>query len=384
MRLFQNFSFGKASPVWGEVDMQDDKKQKIMLVDDNKANLTIGKSILGEHYNVYALPSAEKLFEFLKHVTPDLILLDIDMPGLTGYETLTVLKADRQYMDIPVIFVTAKASETDEYAGLALGAIDYVTKPFAPALLLKRIENHLLIQNQKMRLQDFNDNLLRMVKEKTQQVFNLQNAIMSNMAELVEFRDITTGRHISRTQKYLKKLTEQLIEDGVYADQLLVWDMDVILLSSQLHDVGKIAISDTILNKAGKLSPEEFEIMKSHAQKGREVIEKMEHSADFVTPMDHAKFFAGTHHEKWDGSGYPHGLAGEDIPLEGRIMAIADVYDALISVRPYKKSFTADESAQIIIEGGGTHFDPALTETFKKIKNDFAAIAVEYADKTLQ
>ena len=363
--------------------MQNNKKQKIILVDDNKANLTIGKSILSNHYDVYALPSADKLFEFLKHITPDLILLDIDMPGMTGYEAITLLKVDRQYADIPVIFVTADNSESAEYDGLALGAIDYVTKPFTPALLLKRIENHLLIQSQKLRLQDFTDNLLKMVKEKTQQIFGLQNAIMSTMAELVEFRDIITGQHISRTQQYLKKLAEQLIEDGVYVDELLVWNMDVILLSSQLHDVGKIAISDTVLNKPGKLSPEEFEIMKTHAQKGLEIIEKMEHSAEFVTPMDHAKFFAGTHHEKWDGSGYPRGLAGINIPLEGRIMAIADVYDALISVRPYKKSFTADESAKIIIDGAGTHFDPALTETFKKVKNDFANIAVEYADKTI-
>jgi len=360
--------------------MLENKKQKIMLVDDNKANLTIGKSILSEYYDVYALSSADKLFEFLKHVLPDLILLDIDMPGMNGYETLKLLKADKQYTDIPVIFVTAKNSQSDEFDGLSLGAIDYVTKPFASALLLKRIENHLLIQKQKASLQDFNDNLIKMVKDKTHQLFGLQNAIISIMAELVEFRDIITGKHISRTQKYLEKFTQKLIEDGVYADELLVWDMNVILLSSQLHDVGKIAISDTILNKAGKLTDEEIEIMKTHAQKGVDVIEKMEHSADFSGFLDCAKIFAGSHHEKWDGTGYPLGLSGKDIPLEGRIMAIADVYDALISERPYKKSYSADESAQIIISGAGNHFDPALIKTFTKVKDDFAAIAVEYAD----
>jgi len=340
----------------------------------------MGKSILSEHYDVFALPSADKLFEFLKHVTPDLILLDIDMPGMNGYEALTLLKADKQYTDTPVIFVTAKNSESNEYDGLGLGAIDYITKPFAPALLLKRIENHLLIQKQKKSLQDFNDNLVKMLKAKTHQFYALQNAIISSMAEFVEFRDNITGRHISRTQKYLKKLAEQLMEDGVYADELMVWDMNVILLSSQLHDVGKIAISDTILNKAGKLTDEEVEIMKTHTSKGVEVIEKIESSINSLGFLECAKLFAGTHHEKWNGSGYPYGLAGMNIPLEGRIMAVADVYDALISSRPYKKPFTPNDSAKIIMEGTGTHFDPALMKTFNKVKDDFAAIAVEYAD----
>ena len=351
-----------------------------MLVDDNKTNLAIGKSILSEHYDVFALPSADKLFEFLKHIKPDLILLDVDMPGMNGYEAITLLKADNQYADIPVIFVTAKNSESDEYEGLELGAIDYVTKPFSPALLLKRIENHLLIQKQKASLQEFNSNLIKMVKEKTHQLYNLQNAIISNMAEFVESRDLVTGKHISRTQKYLKKLTEQLIEDGVYTDELLIWDMNLILLSSQLHDVGKIAISDTILNKAGKLTDEELEIMKTHTKKGVEVIEKIANSTDFAGFLEYAKLFAGTHHEKWNGTGYPQGLAGENIPLEGRIMAIADVYDALISARPYKKSFTTEESAQIIIDNTGTHFDPALINSFNKVKDDFAAIAAEHTD----
>jgi len=360
--------------------MQEGKKEKIMLVDDNKTNLTMGKSILGEHYDVFALPSADKLFEFLKHVMPGLILLDIDMPGMNGYEAITLLKADKQYADIPVIFLTAKNSESDEYEGLRLGAIDYVTKPFAPALLLKRIENNLLIQKQKARLQDFNDNLIKMVKEKTNQLFSLQNSIISNMAEMVEFRDIVTGRHISRTQKYLKKLIEQLMEDAVYADEFLPWDLEVILNSSQLHDVGKIAICDTILNKPGKLTDEEQEIMRTHTSKGAEVIEKIENSTDFAGFFECAKLFAKTHHEKWNGSGYPEGLAWLNIPIQGRIMAIADVYDALISTRPYKPSFTPDESAQILIAGAGTHFDPALIEAFIKIKRDFAAIAAEYAD----
>ena len=355
-----------------------------MLVDDNRTSLTMGKSILEKYYDVYALPSAEKLFDFLKRVTPDLILMDIEMPGINGYEAITILKGNNQYADIPVIFVTAKASESDEYYGLSLGAIDYVTKPFAAALLLKRIENHLLIQKQKVKLHDFNNNLIKMVKDKTQRIFGLQNAIIGTVADLVEFRDNSTGWHISRTQKYLEMFVEQLIEGGVYANELLSWNMDIVLPSAQLHDVGKISISDAILNKPGKLTPEEFTIMTTHVQRGVEVIEKIEKFGYFADFLEHAKTFAGTHHEKWDGSGYPHGLSGQDIPLEGRIMAIADVYDALISIRPYKKAFPIEKSEQIILEGAGTHFDPDLIGVFKKSSGEFAAIAGKYKDGTLQ
>ena len=360
--------------------MDDVKMHKIMLVDDNKTNLAMGKCILGEFYEVYPLPSADKMFEFLKHVKPDLILLDIEMPCMNGYEAITLIKADREYADIPVIFVTAMNSEADEYKGLALGAIDYITKPFSPALLLKRIENHLLIQKQKATLQGFNDNLLGIIREKTHQIFDLNSALLRNMADLVEFRDDFTGLHIRRTQEYLKALVEQLMEDNTYIDELLVWDINIVLLSSQLHDVGKIAVSDTILNKPGRLTSEELEIMKTHVQKGVDAIERMERSAYFAGFLEHAKIFAGAHHEKWDGSGYPHGISGLEIPLEGRIMAIADVYDALISVRPYKNSMTTEESAKIILEGAGIHFDPKLTRSFDKVQNEFATIAMKYAD----
>ena len=199
------------------------------------------------------------------------------------------------------------------------------------------------------------------------------------MTDFFEIRDDFTSRHVRRTKEYLKVLMEQLIKDGIYTDEVLEWDINETLLSSQLHDVGKYAISDTILNKPGKYTPEEFDIMKTHVQKGMETIDKMEQSSDFANFMKHARLFAGAHHEKWNGSGYPQGLSGEDIPLEGRILAIVDVYDALISERPYKKALTHDETAQIIIDGAGTHFDPVLVATFEKLKDTFAGIAIEYA-----
>ena len=363
--------------------MQYNKRQTIMYVDDNKANLAMGKGMLEEFYDVYALPSADKLLQFLKRVKPDLILLDIEMPGMNGYEAMTMLKADKQYADIPVIFVTAKNGEAEELDGLELGAIDYVTKPFSAALLLKRIENHLLLQKQQSKLQDFNKNLLNMVKDKTAQIFGLQYALISTVADLVESRDSLTGSHVNRTQKYLEALVDQLLKEGIYEDEMLAWDMDIMLPSAQLHDLGKISISDTILNKPGKLTPQEYEIMKTHVEKGVDAIERMEKFGYFAEYLNLAKIFAATHHEKWDGSGYPQGLKEQGIPLEGRIMALVDVYDALISERPYKRAFSADESAQIIVMGSGTHFDPAIVAVFEKLAGEFAGIAQKYSDQRM-
>ncbi len=234
------------------------KRQTIMLVDDNQANLNIGKNMLRDYYEVYALPSAERLFKFLETVHPNLILLDIVMPGMNGFDVIKILKADARYVDIPVIFVTSKTQETDELEGLALGAVDYITKPFAAAIMLKRIESHLLIEQQRRELKNFNDNLIEMVKEKTTQISGLQSSIISTIAELVEFRDIFTGGHISRTQKYMELLTHCLLEYNIYPEEVLAWEnTEQIVPATQLHDLGKIFISDAILNKPGKLTARE-------------------------------------------------------------------------------------------------------------------------------
>ncbi len=352
------------------------KRQTIMLVDDNQANLNIGKNMLKNSYEVYALPSAERLFKFLETVTPDLILLDIAMPGMNGFDVMRILKADRRYAGIPVIFVTAKSEEMNELEGLELGAVDYVTKPFSAAILLKRIENHLLIEKQKEELRRLNDDLIGMVKEQTSQILGLQSSVINTIAELIEFRDVLTGEHISRTQKYMELLIGRLVEDGLYSAEVLSWEnMDYIIPSIPLHDMGKIYISDTILNKAGKLTADEFEIMKTHVAKGREAIRRIAQKGGNQLFLRYAEIVAATHHEKWDGSGYPVGLKGAEIPLLGRLMAIADVYDALTSARPYKEAFTAEDSKKIIIEGAGSHFDPLLVEVFKKVADEFALIA---------
>ncbi|MDR2055162.1 MAG: response regulator [Desulfovibrio sp.] len=353
----------------------ENKRCKIMLVDDNMANLTIGKSMLKESYEVYAIPSAAKLFEILKHVTPDMLLLDIMMPEMDGYETLRLLKADERLADIPVIFLTSKTDETSELEGLSLGAIDYVTKPFSAPLLLKRIENHLLIASQRQALKNYNENLQEMVRKKTAQIAELQNAVLSTVADMVEFRDDMTGGHISRTQMYLELLVNTLLEEKIYEAEVSTWDLDFLIPSAQLHDVGKIAISDAILNKPGKLTPEEFEEMKKHVPIGVRAVEKIAKKTAEHAFLCHARTIAGTHHERWDGSGYPNGLREREIPLEGRLMAIADVYDALISVRPYKAPISPEEAEKIIEAGRGTHFDPVLVDAFHLVKAHFAQIA---------
>jgi putative two-component system response regulator len=356
----------------------ENERQVIMLVDDNLSNLTTGKNLLKDIYQVYTISSGEKLLTLLEKIKPDLILLDIEMPDMSGYEVIRRLKADQATADIPVIFLTSYSDPGSELNGLNMGAVDYISKPFSPPLLVKRIENHLIMTAQKNALKDYNENLQNKVYEKTKEVLQLQNSILSAMSELVEFRDDTTGGHINRTQSYLDLLVNKLRDEKIYWKEISTWDLDFLIPSAQLHDVGKIGISDTILNKPGKLTIEEFEIMKNHALFGEKAIEEIMKTTSANDFLYHAKIFAGAHHEKWDGSGYPRGLKGADIPLQGRIMAIADVYDALITVRPYKKSLSASEAEQIILDGREKHFDPLLIEIFKMVAPQFAQIAEGY------
>jgi putative two-component system response regulator len=356
-----------------------------MVVDDNVANLKIAKNALSDLYDAFTVPSAAKMFELLERNLPKLILLDVDMPDMDGYEAIGVLKSKSKTANIPVIFLTAKNDPDNELRGLSTGAVDYISKPFMPQLLRKRVELHLTIEEQRLilkhqasrleaqsaELTSFNLNLQKMVEEKTGKVVELQGAILRTVADLVESRDDITGGHVERTRHDLKALIEGVKLDGVYEEQTRDWDIDLLLESSQLHDVGKIAISDAILKKPAKLTREEFEDMKRHAALGVAIIERIESETTDSEFLKYAKIFAATHHEKWDGTGYPAGLAGEEIPLLGRLMAIADVYDALISTRPYKGPMQREEATRIIVDGSGTHFDPKLVEIFKRVAENF-------------
>ncbi|MCL2501399.1 MAG: response regulator [Defluviitaleaceae bacterium] len=332
----------------------------IFIVDDNETNRMAAKSALDGTYKNFALPSAARMFNMLEKITPDLILLDIDMPEMDGFEALSVLKADDKLKRIPVIFLTAKNDAESETRGFEIGAIDFMHKPFSPPVLIKRIGLHIETD--------------RLIKESLHSVREIHNATINVIANMVESRDKVTGGHIDRTQKYLSILVNELLRSGVYADEVSAWNLDVFVPSAQLHDVGKIVISDVILNKPAKLTDEEFDLIKTHCAEGESVIERIMNKTSKTKDdrfLLHAKRFAGSHHEKWDGSGYPNRLAGEGIPLESRLMAIADVYDALVSERPYKKPFTHEQAMEIIKKDSGTHFDPKLVEAFLNVADDF-------------
>ncbi|MDR0839152.1 MAG: response regulator [Oscillospiraceae bacterium] len=352
----------------------ESERKIVFLIDDNATNLMTGKEMLKEQYKVYPILSADIMFDLLENVTPDMILLDVEMPEMNGYEAIRKLKENPQLRDIPVIFLTARTDMDSELEGLSLGAIDYVFKPFSAPLLLKRIENHLLLKSRETELKKINGSLEEIVHERTGQILKLQNAILNTAANLVEFRDDATGGHVARTQKYLQILVERMIETGEYYEEVSTWNIEQLIPSAQLHDVGKIAISDLILNKPGKLTDEEFKIMQTHAEIGEGIIRQIEIEANEHTFTKHARLIAGGHHEKWDGSGYPAGLKGTDIPLEARLMAIADVYDALVSARSYKRPMSTDEAKQIIEDGRGTHFDPTLVDVFSGVSDRFAAV----------
>jgi putative two-component system response regulator len=308
------------------------------------------------------------MFELLENITPDLILLDIEMPEMDGFEALKILKASERFANIPVIFLTGRNDAATEGRGFELGAVDFITKPFAPIVLLNRIKNHLDI-----------DELIRertaMLEQRTEKLQLLKNSIVGVLADMVELRDSTTGRHIERTTKYIKILLEAMLERGVYHDEISQWDLEVVISSARLHDVGKIAIPDYLLNKRGSLTRDEFEIMKTHAAEGERIIDKIIIQSGEEEFLHNAKLFAGYHHERWDGMGYPRGLKGLEIPLQGRIMAMADVYDALVSDRPYKSAFTDMEVLDIIMVNNDKYFDPAIVEVFFEVKDLFAEVA---------
>jgi len=360
-------------------------RKKIIIVDDIIANLDQGKNILRTFYEVYPAPSAAKMFEILEKITPDLILLDINMPEMNGYEAIKKLKSDERYTGIPVIFLTALTDSNSEVEGFDLGAVDYVTKPFSAPMLLKRIEKELLLVRQQYDLLETQkalknnvDNLEALVHDKTEMVMHLQNAVFATVVDMVEFRDKYTGGHVVRTQRYLTALLNEMIKEDVYSDVVSDWDMTFVLSSAKLHDVGKIAVPDLILGKNAKLDINEFEIMKSHVDAGVDAIERIISKTEEHDLLVHAIRMAGTHHERWDGNGYPLGLKGKNIPLEGQLMAIADVYDALISRRQYKEPLSHEEASKIIIEGAGTQFDPVLVDVFKNVMDEFAKIVQGY------
>ena len=375
----------------------------ILLVDDTRENLSIIGQMLRPLYHVRVANSGQRALLALQNPPrPDLILLDVMMPDMNGYQVLEQLRANPLWHDIPVIFVTALNADDDEEHGLALGAVDYVTKPVKPALLLARVHAQLELKQARDRLAHQNAFLDAEVRRRMAENELIKNLSLFALATLAEKRDNETGNHLRRTQAYIEVLMKQLLDHPRFAQALAAPDVrQRIAKAAPLHDIGKVGIPDAILLKPGRLTPDEFEIMKTHAAIGAQALEEAIERARELQPasapggdspdapdnrpsldfLETAQQIAASHHEKWDGSGYPAGLRGEAIPLPARLMALADVFDALISRRPYKSPLSMDTTRQIITEGRGSHFDPDIVDAFVARFDEFRTIAEHYADQ---
>lgn len=358
------------------------KKFTILVVDDTPDNLALMSELLCDQYQLkIANSGARGLTLSTTGTPPDLILLDIMMPDMDGYEVCRRLKSNPQTRHIPVIFLTAKIGVEDEEKGLEIGAVDYLTKPISPPILLARLKTHLALKQQSDFLRDKAAFLSAEVERRTREIVAIQDVTIMAMASLAETRDSDTGNHILRTQHYVKALAEHLQSKGKYAGQVTDEWVHLVFKSAPLHDIGKVGIPDRILLKPGKLTEAEFEIMKTHTTLGRDAIEHAEKQLGTkVEFLSMAKEIALSHQEKWDGSGYPQGLKGEDIPLSARLMAMADVFDALISKRVYKEAMPVDQALGIMINGKGKHFDPELIDALLEIQDQLIEIAGRYRD----
>ncbi|MFN7155541.1 MAG: two-component system response regulator [Acidovorax sp.] len=357
-------------------------KCTVLVVDDTPDNLSLMSDLLRSDYKVKLAPSGERALQIVAGESkPDLILLDIMMPDMDGYEVLRRLQFNPDTEDIPVIFLTAMSAAEDESIGLELGAVDYITKPINPAIVMARVRNHLQLKRARDYLAHHNSFLEQEVANRTRALAELQDATIRAMASLAETRDNETGNHIRRTQHYVEALARKLQNHPRFRDELTEEAIPVIFKSAPLHDIGKVGIPDRILLKPGKLTPEEFEIMKTHTTLGRDAIVAAETETTQNNPFfRYAKEIAYSHQEKWDGSGYPEGLVGNTIPLSARLMAVADVYDALISERVYKAAFPHEMAVEIIRDGRGSHFDPDMVDAFLSLSEEFRRIAQQFAD----
>lgn len=354
----------------------------ILVVDDTPENLMLMQALLRDHYKVKGANNGERALKIaMGDAPPDLILLDIMMPGMDGYEVCRQIKADPRAQHIPVIFLTAKAQAEDEAYGLSLGAADYITKPISPPIVLARVRSQLALKASSDFLRDKNEYLEAEVVKRTREVSAIQDVTILAMASLAETRDSDTGNHIRRTQHYVRSLARKLSSHPKFKDYLTLATIAMLYKSAPLHDIGKVGIPDRILLKPGKLTPEEFEIMKTHTTLGRDAIAHAEKELGTeVAFLTMAKEIAYSHQEKWDGSGYPQGLAGDAIPVSARLMAIADVYDALISRRVYKAAMSHEQAVEIITMSKGRHFDPDMVDAFVEIQDHFKAVVSTYLD----
>lgn len=352
-------------------------QRSILIVDDNIENIKVLSKVLeGEGYRIRVATNGEKALESLAFQKADIVLLDVLMPGMDGYEVCQRLKEDPHTKDIPVVFLTALSQSGDEKRGLSLGAIDYIAKPFNIDLVKTRVRNIL-------KLKSHQDILENTVEERTKELRKTQNIIIETLGIMAEFRDTETGEHIRRTVRYVKMLLEYVEShfDHVEGYEIYEDQIELILRSAPLHDIGKVAVPDHILLKKGKLTEDEMTIMKEHTTSGAKIISSIIRQLEDESFLRYAREIALTHHERWDGKGYPQGLKEREIPITGRIMSIADVYDALRAKRVYKPAFSHEEAVKVIRDGRGTQFDPLLVDAFMTMEKNFEAIASKFKDK---
>lgn len=359
------------------------EKATILAVDDTPDNLLLISGLLKDEYHVRVANGGERAIKIAQSDNPpDLILLDIMMPDIDGYEVCRLLKENEKTSHIPIIFLTAKTEVEDETHGFEIGAVDYITKPISPPIVLARVKTHLALKRMQDFLRDQNAYLESEVKKRTEEVVAIQDVTIHAMASMAETRDNETGNHIRRTQHYVKLLAEKLRYHPHFV-KFLDDDKTIEMLfkSAPLHDIGKVGIPDAILLKPDRLTKEEFEVMKSHTTLGRDAIIHAEKNLGIEVPfLQYAKEIAYSHQEKWDGSGYPQGLSGDDIPISARLMAVADVYDALISRRVYKMPMPHEDAVKIMLEGKSQHFDPDVIDAFMECQAEFKAIGEKYSD----
>ena len=357
-------------------------KATILVVDDSADNLALLQGLLQDQYLVQMASGGQRALAITAlDPRPDLILLDIMMPDIDGYEVCRRLQVNPRTQHIPVIFLTARSDEADEQRGLDLGAVDYITKPISAAILLARVRTQLTVKAAADFLRDKTVFLEAEVARRTREVMAIQDVTTLAMASLAETRDADTGNHIRRTQRYVKVLAWKLSTHPRFAAVLTPQAIGLLYKSAPLHDIGKVGIPDRILLKRGRLTPEEFTVMKTHTTLGRDAIAHAEAALGLeVAFLTMAKEIAYSHQEKWDGSGYPQGLAGDQIPVSARLMALADVYDALISRRVYRDPLPHAEAVRIIGLTRGKHFDPDVVDAFLEVQDNFHAIAIAYSD----
>jgi len=352
------------------------QQSRVLIVDDAPENIRILVEALKDEYIIMFARNGEGALRIATESAspPDIILLDVIMPGMDGYEVCQCLKENRRTRNIPVVFVTGQSEAVDEARGLSLGAVDYIGKPFKASLVKNRVANQLELKRHRDRLDE-------LVRERTQELALTKEVTIEAMATLAEWRDPETGGHIKRTQNYVRALAEYMAANPKHTPQLDANTTELLYLSAPLHDVGKVSIPDSILLKPGRLTDEEFTEMKSHTTRGRDALAAAERKLGGNSFLRLAREIAYGHHERWDGKGYPQGIAGEAIPLPARLMSLADVYDALTSRRVYKPALPHEEVATMIRQGRGEQFDPDVVDAFMQLQDEFQAVSQRFQDQ---